>query len=63
MKSRSVRTQKLDRRGTRRGVVTVEYAMLLVIVAIPSIAAIIAAGVKVVDDYTLTRNSVLHQGP
>jgi hypothetical protein len=52
-----------QRRRSKRGVITLEYAMLLVVVAVPSIAALIAAGVKVVDDYTLTRNSVLHQGP
>jgi hypothetical protein len=44
-------------------VVSVEYAFLLVIVAVPSIAALIAAGVGVVNGYTQTRNTVLHSYP
>jgi hypothetical protein len=63
MRERLGKAKKIGSRRNRRGVVNVEYAMLLVVVAVPSIAALIAAGVKVVDDYTLTRNSVLHQGP
>lgn len=50
------------RRG-KRGVVAVEYAFLLVTVAIPVLTALIAAGVQVVNEYTLMRNQVLHVGP
>jgi Flp pilus assembly pilin Flp len=50
-------------RGRERGVVVVEYAFLLVIVAVPALVAIIAAGVQLADGYTQTRNQLLHVGP
>jgi hypothetical protein len=46
-----------------RGVVVVEYAFLLVVVAVPALVAIIAAGVQLADGYTETRNQLLHVGP
>ncbi len=51
------------RRRGKRGVVAVEYAFLLVTVAIPVLTALIAAGVQVVNEYTQMRNQVLHVGP
>lgn len=50
-------------RGRERGVVVVEYAFLLVLVAVPALVAIIAAGVRLADGYTETRNQLLHVGP
>jgi len=52
-----------QRRIRPRGVVMVEYAFLLVFVAIPSLAGLIAAGVSVVHTYGDMRNQVLHVGP
>jgi hypothetical protein len=43
--------------------VTVEYAFLLVVVAVPVMTALIAAGVTLVNNYNNTRNSLLHVGP
>jgi Flp pilus assembly pilin Flp len=45
------------------GAVLVEYAFLLVGVAVPVMAALAAAGVQVVTGYGEVRNAILHVGP
>jgi Flp pilus assembly pilin Flp len=58
-----MRTNACLVRARQRGVVTVEYAFLLVLFALPVIVATTAAGVAVVGHYTQVRNSILHVGP
>jgi hypothetical protein len=54
---------RVAKRRRTRGVVIVEYALLLVGLGIPFMTAAIAGGVKMVHGYTITRNLLLHEGP
>ncbi len=51
-----------DARGVR-GAVAVEYAMLLVMVAIPTIVGIVAGGVNLLNDYNTGRSAILAASP
>ena len=51
------------RRNGARGAVAVEYAMLLVMVAIPTVVGIIADGVNLLKDYKTGRSAILAPSP
>jgi len=51
------------RRSATRGVVAVEYTMLLVFVALPFVAGIVVAGAALVHRYSQVRNQVSHAYP
>jgi hypothetical protein len=54
---------RVAKRRRTRGAVVVEYAFLLLAFGVPTMAAAIAGGVKMVQGYTITRNLLLHVGP
>jgi Flp pilus assembly pilin Flp len=56
-------TTRFRRRGCNRGVVTVEYAFLLVILALPIIAGITAAGVILLGQYQDAQHQMLLPTP
>ena len=51
------------RRAGQRGAIAVEYAFLLVVVAIPTVAGVIAGGVKLLNDYDIGRKAILAPTP
>jgi Flp pilus assembly pilin Flp len=50
-------------RNGERGAIAVEYAFLLVVVAIPTVAGVIAGGVKLLHDYDVGRSAILAPAP
>jgi hypothetical protein len=54
---------KVAKRRRTRGAVMVEYAFLLMAFGVPTLAATIAGGWKMVDGYTKNRNNLIHIGP
>ncbi len=54
---------RLTARRSSRGVVMVEYALLLVLVGVPVMVGTAAAGVALVKGYGNMRNDQLHRGP
>jgi Flp pilus assembly pilin Flp len=50
-------------RGSSRGAVMVEYAFLLVAVAVPAIIGISLGGVGMLQKYERTRTTILNNSP
>jgi hypothetical protein len=53
----------LTKRSRRRGAVMVEYAFLLVAVAIPTMAGLVIGGTKLLASYQTGRNHILRAVP
>jgi|HubBroStandDraft_1064217.scaffolds.fasta_scaffold1676495_1 Flp pilus assembly pilin Flp len=63
MQSPRMLTSITSIKTNRRGAVAVEYAFLLVIVAIPTVLGVIAGGVKLLADYDKGRLAIIAPSP